>query len=87
MRRMSPFVQPEPWLDFAACVGKDAAIFFPGRGDTHAMRAAKAICDGCTVRAQCLDYALEHGEHHGVWGGVSERERRRIRSRRRRGAA
>jgi len=63
----------------------DPEVFFPQRGE----RAVhlKAICAGCPVRSQCLEYALVAGEKHGIWGGASERERRRIRSDRRRGAA
>ena len=58
--------------------------FFPSRGESH--EAARRLCAGCEVRSECLDYALEQGIHHGVWGGTSEAERGRLR-RRRRGAA
>ena len=57
--------------------GADADLFFPERGAST--RRAKAICDGCPVRGECLDYALAHGEKFGIWGGLSERERRRVR--------
>lgn len=70
------------WLD-AACRGLTTAerddIFFPSRGAD--VGRAKTICGGCPVRAECLDYALTHSERFGVWGGLSERERRRIRRR------
>jgi WhiB family transcriptional regulator, redox-sensing transcriptional regulator len=79
-------VPREPWMADAACAGMDASLFFPVNGNDVA--AAVEICQGCPVRDDCLDYALERGEDHGVWGGCSERERRRIRrSRRRWGAA
>lgn len=51
--------------------------FFPERGDDT--RAAKRVCSGCLVRDECIAFALEMGERFGVWGGTSERERRRLR--------
>jgi len=69
------------WQDKGACVGRPSAIFFPRRGE-NASRA-KAVCAGCPVRDECLEYALANGERFGVWGGKSERERRRIRAERR----
>lgn len=72
-------IHDEPWIEDAACRGMDTEIFFPHQGDDT--RPAKAVCDGCTVRSECLDYALRTGEHHGVWGGLSERERRKVRAR------
>lgn len=69
------------WKDDAACRhATDPSIFFPKPGDS--VREAKAICAGCPVRSECLDYALRLGEH-GIWGSTSERERRRIRRERR----
>jgi WhiB family redox-sensing transcriptional regulator len=55
----------------------EADLFFPERGAST--KEAKAVCAACTVRETCLEYALAHGEKHGIWGGKSERERRRIR--------
>lgn len=69
------------WTDAAACLGLDPDLFFPERGEDVA--PAKAVCAGCPVREDCLDYALDNGERHGIWGGLSERERRRIRRDRR----
>jgi WhiB family redox-sensing transcriptional regulator len=74
--------QRPDWFAFANCRGVDPELFFSGRGDNRTMMAAKAVCRECCVAAECLDYALTHGEHWGVWGGLSERERRRIRRRR-----
>ncbi len=68
------------WQDHANCLGVDPDLFFPERGDST--REAKAVCQGCTVRQQCLDYALDNAVKWGIWGGKSERERRRIRSQR-----
>lgn len=71
-------VQPAgEWADLANCRGVDPGLFFPERGEPTA--EAKAVCAGCVVRADCLDYALVNGEKHGVWGGKSERERRGLR--------
>lgn len=67
------------WMDRAACRGVDPDLFHPDRGANLVMREAKAVCAGCPVRARCLHYALETREIYGVWGGTSERERRRIR--------
>jgi len=65
------------WQDYASCRGGDTNLFFPERGAST--RRAKAICDACEVKAECLDYAIEMGERFGIWGGLSERERRRVR--------
>lgn len=59
-----------------ACVGVDPDLFFPERGGST--REAKAVCRGCDVREPCLAYALRNGEKFGIWGGTSERERRRM---------
>ena len=68
------------WRDKAACKGVDPDLFFPQRGDS--IREAKEVCQGCVVRLDCLEYALVNGENLGIWGGYSERERRRMRRRR-----
>jgi WhiB family redox-sensing transcriptional regulator len=75
------------WQENANCLGVDPDLFFPERGAST--REAKAVCRGCEVRMDCLEYALAHGEKFGIWGGLSERERRRVRRQRaleRRGA-
>lgn len=66
------------WRAVANCHDLPAGLFFPEANDHHGRREAKAVCAGCSVRAECLDYAVSTGEHHGIWGGVTERERRRI---------
>jgi WhiB family redox-sensing transcriptional regulator len=68
------------WQDQANCLGVDPDLFFPERGAST--REAKEVCRGCVVRDACLDYALANGEKFGIWGGLSERERRRIRRQR-----
>jgi WhiB family redox-sensing transcriptional regulator len=68
------------WQDGANCTGANADLFFPERGAST--RAAKAICRECQVRAECLEFAIVTGEKFGIWGGMSERERRRVRKER-----
>ena len=63
------------WFDDALCQQVDAN-FFPVKGDRFSAQAAKAVCQLCTVQTECLTYALDHDERFGVWGGMSERERR-----------
>jgi WhiB family transcriptional regulator, redox-sensing transcriptional regulator len=64
------------WQGRALCGQADPEAFFPEKGGST--REAKRICRSCEVRADCLEYALEHDERFGVWGGMSERERRRL---------
>jgi WhiB family redox-sensing transcriptional regulator len=68
------------WQDYANCLGVDPDLFFPERGAST--REAKEVCRGCVVREECLEYALVNGEKFGIWGGMSERERRRLRRQR-----
>lgn len=70
----------EEWHDQANCLGVDPDLFFPERGAST--REAKEVCRGCVVRVDCLEFALQNGEKFGIWGGLSERERRRIRRQR-----
>jgi len=65
------------WQTFGACAGGDPELWFPERGES--CKEAKAVCAGCVVRAECLEHALARPEKFGVWGGKSERERRRLR--------
>jgi WhiB family transcriptional regulator, redox-sensing transcriptional regulator len=64
------------WQDQALCAQTDPEAFFPEKGGST--REAKRICRSCEVRAECLEYALENDERFGIWGGMSERERRRL---------
>ncbi|MGH4015903.1 MAG: WhiB family transcriptional regulator [Pseudonocardiaceae bacterium] len=70
--------QPE-WQERALCAQTDPEAFFPEKGGST--REAKRICVGCEVRAECLEFALAHDERFGIWGGMSERERRRLKHR------
>lgn len=64
------------WRQHAACRGIDPNIFYPVSDDDA--EEAKGICAACPVRQACLEYALANRERDGVWGGATERERRRI---------
>ena len=68
------------WQDGANCKGANADLFFPERGAST--RTAKSICRECVVRADCLEFAISTGEKFGIWGGMSERERRKVRKER-----
>ena len=72
------------WRQAAACRGVDPEVFYPV-SDEQA-RAAKVVCERCPVRQPCLEFALASREREGVWGGATERERRRILRQRRRSA-
>ena len=67
------------WRELAACRGADLDLFFPGRGESAG--PARRICAACPVRQPCLDYAITNRIVHGIWGGLTERERRALRSR------
>jgi hypothetical protein len=69
------------WRDYAVCREVDPELFFPvGNGNVMAQQTeqAKRVCDGCSVRPDCLEWALDTGQYNGVWGGLSEVERRQI---------
>ena len=79
-RITTKLLQPVEWQTHARCTEVDPEIFFPERGGSS--KAARAVCADCSVRAQCLEYALNNKEQFGIWGGTSERERRRLRKER-----
>jgi WhiB family redox-sensing transcriptional regulator len=74
--------EPDPgsaddqWRDRGLCAQTDPEAFFPEKGGST--REAKRICLGCEVKNECLEYALANDERFGIWGGLSERERRRL---------
>lgn len=74
----------EPWRDQAACreLGVPTAAFFPPRGQRP--DRARGVCAGCPVRAECLDFALRSRDHHGVFAGTTDKDRRPL-ARERRG--
>ena len=67
----------DAWMHQALCAETDPEAFFPEKGGST--RSAKDVCRACNVRAECLQYALDHEERFGIWGGLSERERRKLR--------
>ena len=69
--------EPAGWQEKALCAQTDPEAFLPEKGGST--REAKRVCSSCEVRAECLEYALENDERFGIWGGLSERERRRMR--------
>ncbi|GAB3566924.1 MULTISPECIES: WhiB family transcriptional regulator [Amycolatopsis] len=71
--------EPPEWQDRALCAQTDPEAFFPEKGGST--REAKRICQGCEVKGECLEYALAHDERFGIWGGLSERERRKLKKR------
>jgi WhiB family redox-sensing transcriptional regulator len=76
MSRMTDFCE---WWELAACQSADPELFFPVSEtgpDVAQVARAKAICQQCSVRQDCLEYAISTRQVHGVWGGMSERERR-----------
>lgn len=76
-----PFIET-PWKKDGACIDTDPDLFFP-IGTTgpaiEQIETAKAVCRECSVQTQCLEYAIETNEDHGIWGGTSEDERRLLR--------
>ena len=75
---LETIVQDQGWRRDAICVGANPDLFYPTRGGTHT--DATAICQQCPVRWECLMFAMETHESWGVWGGLSEQYRRRIRA-------
>ncbi|WP_432565306.1 WhiB family transcriptional regulator [Kineococcus sp. SYSU DK003] len=67
------------WQELALCAQTDPEAFFPEKGGST--REAKRVCQSCEVRQECLEYALANDERFGIWGGLSERERRRLKRR------
>lgn len=73
---VDPEAEDDQWQERALCAQTDPEAFFPEKGGST--REAKRICQGCEVKDACLEYALAHDERFGIWGGLSERERRRL---------
>lgn len=70
---------PLAWQERALCAQTDPEAFFPEKGGST--REAKRVCATCEVREECLEYALANDERFGIWGGLSERERRKLKRR------
>lgn len=67
---------PDMWQERAACYGIDPDVFFPTSEEEAG--PALAYCAACTIRDECLAWALKNGERYGVWGGLTEQRRRRL---------
>lgn len=80
---MLALIRRPSWQADAACIEHPEVNFYPERGEST--EPARAVCSGCLVRAECLDFSLQEGNggRFGVWGGTSARERRRISTTRR----
>ena len=78
-RRTDEHEDPLAWQTESLCAQTDPEAFFPEKGGST--RDAKKICGSCEVRSECLEYALQNDERFGIWGGLSERERRKLRKR------
>ncbi len=71
--------EEQDWQERALCAQTDPEAFFPEKGGST--REAKKVCLSCDVRGECLEYALANDERFGIWGGLSERERRKLKKR------
>ena len=71
-----PINEERPWMVFGACRGKEPDIFFPQTAGEA--QQAVAVCNTCAVKQECLDYSLEARERFGVWGGITEKQRRQL---------
>lgn len=79
--------EDESWRADAACLDMPAGLFYAGPHENHVAARARTVCATCPVADACLEFALVHDERFGIWGGTSERERRRLRRARRQGVA
>jgi WhiB family redox-sensing transcriptional regulator len=75
----------DQWMRQAACRGAPADLWFSERGESTS--EGIAVCEGCPVKAACLEYALSHGQHWGTWGGMTARARTKLRRNARKDAA
>lgn len=69
----------DEWMKYGACATADPDAFFPEAAGTLG-KEAKAVCAVCDVREKCLQYALDHNERYGIWGGLSVNQRSRLRN-------
>lgn len=72
----APVVHIQPWANRGLCREVDPDMFFPEKGGST--NDAKGVCRECPVTTECLTYALENHERFGIWGGMSERDRRKL---------
>jgi WhiB family redox-sensing transcriptional regulator len=77
MSDLPEFQDREVWEPYGACLGVDPDLFFPPRGAPS--QQAKAVCEGCCVKGECLEFAMRTNQKFGIWGGTSYKDRRRMR--------
>ena len=75
----TPPPKPTHWREQAACAGMDLNLWFPTETGSGNSLQARLICRSCPVREPCLEYAITNKEHHGIWGGMSEKQRQDLR--------
>jgi hypothetical protein len=75
---INPAYLPPQWMQSALCAQIDTEIFYPEQGDPASADMARRVCNMCDVKKQCLQYAVDNNERHGIWGGTIERERRHL---------
>lgn len=78
MRPMVEVVIPA-WMTSASCAEIPADLWYPEKGANQHVSNVKAVCNQCPVQRQCLEYALANGENEGIWGGLTVKERRKLR--------
>lgn len=66
------------WADRAACAGQPTDAWFRDENDSRSYHEARLICDACPVRPDCLQWAIDSGTKHGLWGGLTPRERHHL---------
>ncbi len=72
-------VSPQEWTARPNCIESDPDLFYPKPSEAGMTALAKTICSDCPIRSACLQHALANDERHGVWGGMTEQERRELR--------
>ena len=77
LRELAGFRRRYGWMDRAACAQVGGDMWYPEQGES--VEPAKQVCARCPVKAECLDFALETGDRWGVWGALSDRQRRAVR--------
>ena len=73
-------IRNQAWRTQAACIGRSPSLWFPegGAGNSSATQEALKVCSSCPVRTQCAEHALTQPEHHGIWGGTTEAQRKNL---------
>jgi WhiB family redox-sensing transcriptional regulator len=72
-------ISAQKWRANAACWGWDTNIFYPGRGDSKNVKLAQSICASCSVKKECLEFAVDNNMTEGIWGGLTGRQMRSYR--------